>query len=76
MARLAKKSDAIFMELASRQPKIVVGRFKYLKVSGPDERKCVFGDQRSSKYDGIHFAAYGQSLFEKDVCRLLRSTAK
>ena len=76
MARLAKKSDAIFMELASRQPKIVVGRFKYLKVSGNDERKCVFGDQRTSKYDGIHYSPYGQSLFEKDVCRLLRSTAK
>ena len=72
LSSLAETSDTLFREL-SRQSNIVVGNYKYLQCTGEEDLSAIFGHRKWNKYDGIHYASTGSTLFQKDVCALLSS---
>ena len=74
MAKLAELSDREFLELAKTSPRISVGSYESLKCRTTKDAVAIFGNPKSSRWDGIHFVGAGAKMFSHDVCSLIKSS--
>ena len=74
LAKLAETSNRVFQELAETSAKISVGSYNSLKCRNPKDAIAIFGNPKSSKWDGIHFVGAGAQMFSADICALIKSS--